>query len=175
MTKPLGLTFALHATSRGFAYVVFEGPFTPYDWGNVIARGNKNAVCLRKLEMMLDRFIPQTLLLEAYGKGTSLRSDRIARLYRALTAMAAGRGIEVLIYKRADIEACFSTMGARTRQEIAEAVARQIDAFGHRLPKARKPWQSEDRRMALFSAAALVLTHFQFGAARLFDDLSQFS
>jgi Holliday junction resolvasome RuvABC endonuclease subunit len=173
MTKPLGLTFAVHATSRGFGYVVFEGPFTPYDWGNVVARGNKNAVCLRKLDIMLDRFMPQTLLLEAWGKGTSLRSDRIARLYGALTAMAAGRGIEVLVYGRADIKACFSTMGARTRQEVAEAVARQIDAIGHRLPKTRKPWQSEDRRMALFSAAALVLTHFQFGAARLFDDLSK--
>lgn len=173
MTTPLRLTFALHATSRGFGYVVFEGPFTPYDWGNVIARGDKNAVCLRKLDMMLDRFMPQTLLLEACGKGTSLRSERIARLYRSVTAMAAGRTIEVLIYTRADIKACFGTMGARTRQEIAEAVARQIDAFGHRLPKARKPWQSEDRRMALFSAAALVLTHYQFGAAGLFDDLSQ--
>lgn len=172
MTKPLGLTFAVHATSRGFGYVVFEGPFTPYDWGNVTARGNKNAVCLRKLDMMLDRFAPQTMLLEAYGRGTALRSERITRLYRALTAMAGGRGIDVLIYKRVDIEACFGTMGARTRQEIAEAVARQIDAFAHRLPKLRKPWHSEDRRMALFNAAALVLTHFQFGAATLFDDLS---
>ena len=173
MKKPLGLTFAIHATDRGFGYVAFEGPFTPYDWGIVFARGDKNAVCLRKIEMMLDRFAPETLLLEAYGKGTSLRSERIARLYRSITSLAAHRSVNVVVYTRTDIRGAFRAVGAITRQEIADAVARHIDAFGHRLPKPRKPWESEDRRMALFSAAALVLTHFRLGAAGLFDDLSR--
>jgi hypothetical protein len=173
MTKPLGLTFAIHATDRGFGYVAFEGPFTPYDWGIVFARGDKNAVCLRKIEMMLDRFAPETLLLEAYGRGTSLRSERIARLYRSIISLAAHRSVNVVVYSRADIKAAFKTVGASTRQEIACAVARHVDAFRHRLPRPRKPWESEDRRMALFSAGALVLAHFRLGAAGLFDDLSE--
>lgn len=173
MKPRTALTFALHATSRGFGYVAFEGPFTPHDWGTVIARGDKNAVCLRKLDLMLERFTPEALLLEASGKGSSLRSERIARLYQAVATMAASRGINVHVYRLGDVKACFASVGARTRQEIAEAVARHIDAFGHRLPKARKAWQSEDRRMALFCAAALVLTHYQLGASRLFDDLMQ--
>jgi len=175
MTKPLGLIFAIHATDRGFGYVAFEGPFTPYDWGIVFARGDKNAVCLRKIEIMLDRFAPETLLLEAYGKGTSLRSERIARLYRSIISVAAHRSVNVVVYSRADIKAAFKTVGASTRQEIACAVARHVDAFRHRLPKPRKPWESEDRRMALFSAGALVLTHFRLGAAGLFDDLLEAS
>jgi hypothetical protein len=175
MTVPLGLTFAIHATDRGFGFVAFEGPFTPYDWGIVFARGDKNAVCLRKIEMMLDRFTPETLILEAYGKGTSLRSERIARLYRSTISLAAHKSVNVVVYSRADIKAAFKTVGATTRQEIALAVARHVDAFRHRLPKPRKPWESEDRRMALFSAGALVLTHFRCGAAGLFDDLSELS
>jgi hypothetical protein len=171
MTPKNALIFALHATSRGFGYVVFEGPFAPYDWGTVTARGDKNAICLHKLEKMLDRFTPETLILEAYGKDSSNRSDRIAKLYKAVENMAVNRGIEVAIYKRSDIQSCFASIGAKTRQEIAEAIARNIPAFGHQVPKARKAWQSEDRRMALFSAAALVLTHYQLGASQLFDDL----
>jgi len=171
--KPLGLTFAVHATDRGFGYVAFEGPFTPYDWGNVFAKGDKNAVCLRKIEDLIERFAPETLLLEAFGKGTSLRSERIARLYRAIISLAATRSVNVVVYTRSDIRTAFRTVGAVTRQEIADAVARHVDAFGHQLPKPRKPWQSEDRRMALFNAGALVLTHYRFGAAGLFDDLSQ--
>lgn len=171
MTPKASLIFALHATSRGFGYVIFEGAFTTYDWGIVTARGDKNAVCLRKLEAMLARFTPDTLVLEAYGKNASQRHDRIARLYRAIASLAANRGIEVVIYTRGDIQTCFASVGAVTRQEIAEAVARHIDALGHRLPKARKPWQSEDRRMALFSAAALGLTHYQLGSSTLFDSL----
>lgn len=171
MKPKTALTFALHATSRGFGYVVFEGPFTPHDWGTVVARGDKNAVCLRKLSLMLEQFAPESLLFEAFGKGTSFRSERIARLYQAAASMAASKGVSVQVYTRGDVKACFASVGARTRQEIAEAVGRHIDAFGHRLPKPRKPWQSEDRRMALFCAAALVLTHYQLGASRLFDDL----
>ena len=165
------LIFAFHATSRGFGYVVFEGPFAPHDWGTVGARGDKNAICLQKIEKMLDRFMPETLLMEAYGKGSSNRSDRIARLCKAVGSMAANRGIEVAIYTRGDVQTCFAQVGAQSRQDIAEAVVRHIDAFKHRLPKVRKPWQEENRRMALFTAAALVLTHYQLGASKLFDDL----
>lgn len=173
MKPKVAFTFALHATSRGFGWVVFEGPFTPHDWGTVVAKGDKNAICLRRLDTMLTQFSPEALLLEAFGKGSSLRSPRIARLYRGIASMAASRGIDVHIYSLNDVKACFAAVGARTRQEIAEAVGRHIDAFGHRLPPPRRPWQSEDRRMALFSAAALVLTHFQYGGSRLFDDLQR--
>lgn len=177
MTQP-SLTFALHATSRGFGYVIFEGPFSPHDWGNVMAKGKnetggKNVVCLRKLKILLDRFQPHALLLEDYSKGSSVRSERIRRLYTSMVAMAGERAIEVVIYSKADIAACFRSLGAITRQEIAEAVGRHIEAFWPRMPNPRRPWQSEDPRLAIFNAAALVLTHFQFGATGLFDQLSK--
>lgn len=160
--KPL--IFALHANSRGFGYVVFDGPFAPYDWGTVSAKGDKNSVSLRKLEKMLDRFAPETLILEE-ACSVANRSDRIARLYKAIIALCQGRSVDVAIYRLGDIKACFATIGAKTRQEIAEAVARQLPALDHRVPKPRKPWQSESRRMPMFCAAALALTHYQLGTA----------
>jgi hypothetical protein len=166
------LVFAVHATSRGFGYVLFEGPFAPYDWGIVGARGDKNATCLRRLERLLDRHAPATLLLEAFGKRSSVRSHRIERLYRGLSSLAVNRSIEVLVYNHRDIQACFASVGARTRQEIAEAVGRHIAAFHHQLPSPRQAWQTSDSRMAMFSAAALVLTHYQLGASGLFDQLA---
>ena len=158
------LVMALHATSRGFGYVVFEGPSSPYDWGMVGAKGDKNAQCLRKIELMLDRFMPETLLLEEV-RSVANRSGRIAKLYAATVSLAASRGVDVVIYTLGQIKACFASVGALTRQEIAEAVGRHIDAFRHRMPKQRKPWQAEDRRMSLFCAAALALTHYHLGAS----------
>ncbi len=99
-------------------------------------------------------------------------TPRDLRGVRTIVHLAAHKSVNVVVYARADIKAAFKTIGASTRQEIACAVARHVEAFQHRLPKPRKPWQSEDRRMALFSAAALVLTHYQLGASTLFDDLS---
>ena len=88
-----------------------------------------------------------------------------------MVSLAADRGVEVAIYARGEVQACFASVGARTRREIAEAVVRHIDAFRHRLPNKRRPWEGEDRRMAIFAAAALVLTHYQLGSSRLLDSL----
>jgi hypothetical protein len=53
-----------------------------------------------------------------------------------------------------------TSVGARSRQEIAEAVARSFD----RLPRPRRPWEGPHRRLAIFDAAAVVLTHYQLDA-----------
>lgn len=170
MSVRLPLVFAFHASSRGFGYVAFEGPFSPHDWGTVAARGDKNATCLRRLEKLLDRLQPECLLLEE-RHGVANRSDRISRLYKSITAICVSRSIELAVYRLDDIKACFRSVGAVTRQEIAEAVARQIPAFDHKVPRPRRPWESEARSMALFCAAALVLTHYQLGAQSLLDEL----
>lgn len=164
-------TLGLHAHSRGFGWVVFEGPFAPYDWGMVSARRDKNLVCMRRIERLLRRFQPEAIVLEAFERDASGRGDRVARLCRAIAALAADLGVQVAIYTRDHVRTCFSVIGAITRQEIAEAVARHVEAFRHRLPKPRRAWNGEDERMALFSAAALVLTHFRFGADGLFEAL----
>ena len=194
---PKGLTLAIHPTHRGFGWVAFEGPFSPYDWGMVFTRRRKNAHCLRRTEALLGRFLPDTLVLEVFDRRRSARAPRITRLGRAMVSLAVDRGVEVAegpprglvriiahgtdelldlgvevaIYSRGDVRACFANVGAGTRQEIAEAVARHIDAFRHQLPRKRRSWESEDRRMAIFAAAALVLTHYQLGASRLLDEL----
>lgn len=150
-----------HPSSRGFGWVLFEGPFAPVDWGLVSAGIDKNASCLRRLERLLDRFTPETLVLEAYDGATTRRARRIADLCRAVRRAADDRGIETPVYSRADIREAFSEVGAPTRREIAEAVAQHCEAFRHRLPKPRRPWESEDARGALFAAAAVALTHYR--------------
>jgi hypothetical protein len=39
------------------------------------------------------------------------------------------------------------------------------------LPDRRKIWDGEDRRLSVFSAAAVVLTHYQNGATAFLNDL----
>lgn len=156
-----GRVLAFHPTARGFGWVVFEPPFQPIDWGLVSARKDKNAACLKRLDHLLARFAPETLVLEAYDRETSRRARRIARLGVRARRLADDRGIQTAVYGRADIRAAFAEVGARTRREIAEAVARHLVVFAHRLPPRRKPWDSEDAREALFAAAAVGLTHYR--------------
>lgn len=152
-----------HPTSRGFGWVLFEGPFTPVDWGLVSAGADKNASCLRRLERLLDRFAPATLVLEAYDRKTTRRARRIADLCDKVQQAADDRGIETAVYSRAEVREAFVEVQAGTRREVAEVIARHFEVFRHRLPKPRRPWESEDARSALFDAAALIVTHLRQG------------
>lgn len=154
-----GPVLGFHPTARGFGWVVFEGPFRPIDWGLVSARKDKNATCLKRLDGLLERFAPEVLVLEAYDRQSSRRARRIARLGDSVRRLADAHGVETIVYNRVQVREAFAETGARTRREIAEAVARHVEVFSHRLPPIRKPWDSEDAREALFAAAAVALTH----------------
>ncbi len=52
--------------------------------------------------------------------------------------------------------------GSVDRYEIAKTIARWLYAFEPMLPRPRKIWKSDDRRMSMFDAASLALTHFYF-------------
>jgi len=58
------------------------------------------------------------------------------------------------------VKKVFAVFRANTKHEIAHAVAQQLPELAPRLPRFRKPWMSEDYRMAIFDAAALALTYF---------------
>jgi hypothetical protein len=164
------LTFAVYPTARGFGWAAFTSPLSPHTGGLVEVAKDKNVVCLRRIEKLLVDLEPETLVLEAFERRNSARSDRIARLCRSLVALANDRGVELAIYTRKEIETCFASVGARSRFEIAEAIARHVPALAPRLPKKRKAWDAEDRRMALFNAAALVFTQYRYQAQFFLDD-----
>jgi hypothetical protein len=52
-------------------------------------------------------------------------------------------------------------MGFTNKQMLASLIAKHIPAFERHVPPPRKPRMSEDARMGLFDAAALVLVFFQ--------------
>lgn len=169
--KRPSLVLGFKPTSHGFGWAAFESPLAIHDWGLSEMVREKNAGCLRKLEKLLDRLEPHTIVLEAFEPTHAKRSRRVVRLCRAVVALAHARGIDVAVYGRGQVRACFAAVGARTRQEIAEAVARSVDLLRDRVPPPRRPWDGPHRTMAVFDAAALVLAHYRYDAETLFADL----
>ena len=163
---------ALHATSRGFGFVVMSAPFSLVDWGTRHAPKNKNATCLASLAALLDRYDPHTLVLEDPSQ-LSRRSARINRLYQAIAGICHSRSIDLAIFSRADVYGCYAIVGALTWQDIAEAVSRQLEPLRALVPARRRAWQSEPRRMSIFTAAALAMTYWQLGAAGVLEDLKE--
>src|SRR5262249_28679352 len=136
----LGLVLAVHPTSRGFGWVLFEGPLSPVDWGNASAKKGRNARLLARFERILKRYEPAVLVLEAFERSESKRSERVQHLCRSIMHLAACKGMDTPVFARAVVRTCFASIGASTRYEIAQAIAQRLDAFNHRLPRYRKPW-----------------------------------
>ena len=79
----------------------------------------------------------------------------------SLIAISARRqGIEVCRYSRLRVRKRFSVFGVGSKDDMAAGVAAMLPALGPRLPRRRKPWESEHYGMAIFEAAALGITHF---------------
>ncbi len=152
---------ALHPFSRGVAFALFEAPLAPIDWGVKEVRGKrKNARSLEVAKALIDQHQPDVVVLEECTGPYSRRAQRVHRLLKLIANYAAGQTVEVHTYTRANIRDCFKAVGAKTRYEIAQAIASQVAAFGHRLPPLRKIWMSEDVRMGLFDAASLAMTFY---------------
>ncbi|KRQ15338.1 hypothetical protein [Bradyrhizobium manausense] len=73
-----------------------------------------------------------------------------------IAALAKHRSIQLFAYSRDQVRGAFACYGCSNKQSLAELIARHIPAFAQYVPSPRKPWISEDRRMGLFDAAALV-------------------
>ena len=152
---------AFYPSTHGYAFVLFEGPLTPFDWGVRNIRGTgKSASTLADLKKLILRYRPEVVVIENTGRVRSRRVERIKRLHRRIAHIALAEGITLFRYSRSDVRACFASVGAVRKQEIAEAIAIQIPAFAHRVPKKRKLWTSEDPRQSMFDAAALGLTYY---------------
>lgn len=165
-------TMGIHPTANGFGWVICEGPFKLVEHGRYTAiRKNRRAAAMREFERLLARFRPAELVLEAFESDRRGRAKQARLLGLDMISVAVERGLTVEPYSREAIRAVFAPTGVKLRDEIAEAVARNFPGLAHRLPKKRQAWEAEDKRLAIFNAAAAVLTHFHNGATALLDEL----
>jgi Holliday junction resolvasome RuvABC endonuclease subunit len=154
------LVLVIYVNTRGFAFVLFEGHLSPFDWGLCEMRGpRKHQRCLARVKEILDRYQPDHLVIRDTSTSPT-RTPRIAELNAAICEIAAKRGIPIHAYSRDHVRDAFRYAECVDKQSLAELIAKHIPAFERYIPPPRKPWMSEDARMAIFDAAALALTFY---------------
>ena len=167
-TSRYNLVAAIHLNSRGFGFVLFEGPLAPLDWGVAEARGKpKRETLLARVDALFARYQPNVIVLQDMSERGTHRPHRIRHLNEEIVEIAERYGFPVLFFSRAEVRQCFAYMGAVTKDTIAAAIAKHIPAFERFLPPPRKLWNSEDARMGIFDAAALALTFFDVNDQRV--------
>lgn len=154
------LVLALYPTTRGFAFALFEGPLSPYDWGVSHTRGpGKNERCVKRIAALGARYSPDAIVLQDMSNTGTYRAARIRKLNDSIVEWAEQQGIPTFAYSRKQVRQSFPPPA--TRLDIAIFIAKHVPALDSYLPPARKIWNSENPHMSLFDVAALALTHYQ--------------
>jgi hypothetical protein len=151
-----GPTLAVHPTSSGFGWVLFDSAGILADWGIASAKQGRKLRLVNRFRRLLARHEPVALVCEVYEK---TRAPRIQKLYRAFERAASGIGATSYIYDRARVATMFGKPLDASRHEITSAVLELLPELSHRMPRERAFGACEDPRESLFTAAALALTH----------------
>ena len=143
---------ALASTPRGFGFVVLEGTWL-VDWG-LRRCSPTNEEFRRRIDALVRRYQPMIGVVESLS-GTTKRCRGRIFIRTATTALkSAGVFVVPVSARRA---AQFAKGPRPSKWDIASAIARRFPEMSHRLPKNRKPWQSEDERLGLFMAAGFAM------------------
>ena len=156
----------IHPTSRGFGFVVLESPTVLIDWGVKSTRVDKTRKTLARVAELMEQYSPELVVLEASDKTLSRRCSRIEQLLTSIQRLATENNVPVRRVPIRRLRKMFLAYGAGTKHQIAHIVVRLLPELAPHLPRQRKPWMSEDYRMAIFTAAALGLTYFYTRLAR---------
>jgi hypothetical protein len=104
---------------------------------------------------------PQILVLEDVFSKNCRRRKRVRDLIEGLDHLGRNRGLSVRRITQAKVKRALSVSN---KTKMAQAVAARFPELAPRLPPERKPWMSEDSRMAIFDAAAFAMAFFQESA-----------
>jgi hypothetical protein len=145
---------AIDPTTKGFAYAVMEDRDHLLDWGIAYVNGGELAR-LKKIDSFLEGYVPDLLIIEDLGG--SRRAGLGALLLQSIELRAWSKEVRVKHVSRAAVRELFAETGV-TKHDIAVALADRFPELRHRLPRPRKPWESEDERMGIFDAVSFALT-----------------
>lgn len=150
---------AIDPTSKGFGFAVLEGPETLVDWGVKHAR-QAHHVSARIAEL-IERYEPDVMAVERVGASGCLRRERARRLIEGLHGLARHRHLRMRQISRQSVQRCFAAGEPATKRQIAAALTLRFPELRPHLPPERKPWMSEDERMAIFDAVGFAWKFFE--------------
>lgn len=155
--KSLVRVLALDLHPRSFGYVLVERPDRLLDWGVRSYRHKGNSVDVlirRRLKPLLELWRPSILVLRNGLSMAQRPHQRSETLLKRIATEAKNHQVVVRILKKRP----GANQGKRlTKYENARRAAEHYSVLRWKMPPKRKPWESEDYRMAIFTAATLAM------------------
>jgi hypothetical protein len=171
IAAPQAFVMAIVPTTHGFGWAVFENPLSLVGHGIFTEYRNQRERCVEQADRLLGHYRPETVVFPKIDPNETRHGSRSHDLSKALKRIAKDQSADVVVLCRKAVLRVFAPEGANTRAEIATAVAARLPALYLRLPKPRRFDDGAAKSLAMYDAAALVLTFYENGATALLDDL----
>ncbi|MEK7793585.1 MAG: hypothetical protein AAB353_03605 [Candidatus Hydrogenedentota bacterium] len=144
--------------NRGVGFVVLESPYKLVDWGVKQAARRVDDQEISRAEELIRHYRPHVVTVEDVDHPMCRRGPRARRITKLIEELALKRDTRVYRCDPHKLNEAFADMGARTKRQVAAAVALRLPPLIRHLPPVRKPWMSEDPRTSIFDAASYAMT-----------------
>lgn len=144
-------------STRGFGFAVMMTESKLVDWGvKSVTSGRKNEHSLARAVELIDLYAPETIVLEDCSTGSRKR-PRVQALIEEIASHAIAHDINVERLSRRQVNLEILQSEGGTKHAIAKKLSHNHEKqLGFRLPRKRRPWESEPHQMDMFNAVALV-------------------
>lgn len=155
-----GLIMAIYPNSLGFGLAVMKNAIE-LEIAQVVSvkpRPISNEKIMDRIREKIAYYEPDTIVIKDCD--SQLGSKRTIKLKKKLVDFLKGRGINHVLYSRADIRFAFSNFNAHTKHEIATTIAKHLPQMEKLLMNKRKCYEGEAYTTGAFDAVSLGITHF---------------
>ena len=149
---------SLDVRSKTLAYAAFEGPSQLFDFG--VSGSTHRGFPTDRIEKLVRKFQPQVIVLRKVPAGSKRDNPAVQAAIKSIRSKARHLSIPVISVEKRLIDQTFRPHCKPTKYQIALLLSACYPALRWYVPRKRKIWMPEDRRMQYFDAAALGLTYF---------------
>ncbi len=151
-------TLSLDVRSKTLAYAVFEGSTQLLDFS--VSGSTHSGFQARRVEKLVRKFQPEIIVLRKLSVGSSRDTPAARAAIKSIRSKARDLAVPVALVEKRLISETFLRHGKPTKHNIALLLATCFPALAWYVPRKRKPWMPEDRRMQYFDAAAAGMAYF---------------
>lgn len=144
--------------------VVFDGASRLLDWRVGVrwfdVKRNLRVVPSDRFLELLEFYAPAIVVARRIGHRSVRNNKRFVTLLHYIRDETRRKGAFMAVLSTHQVRRHFASSGLVTKQQIAEHISREFGELSSRLPKTKKPYQSEKRAMLIFDAAATGIAFF---------------
>ena len=149
---------SLDVRSKTLAYAVFEDAAQLLDFS--VSSSADAGFQARRIEKLVGKFQPEIIVLRKIQEGSSRDTPATREAIKSICFMARRLSVPVASIEKRAIGDTFRQHCKPTKYRIALLLAACFPALTWYVPRERKPWKPEDRRMHYFDAAATGIAYF---------------